>query len=192
MNQLIRPAARRSAAALWAALLCLLTLTPRLAHAGPWVVSGSVMGFSNSTKQGGSGPGGSTVLTQVDLLKQWSWYGLGLFGQFDLQGSNEHDTGFGPKLEIHHGLFYVEGGWILSLNRSFTDRSIAEQTGFGWLAGAGVRFSLHGGGAHEAGLFLQFSYKYRVQTIKQQDGKALSEPITQTDGYPLFGLGARF
>jgi hypothetical protein len=183
-------------AAVLAALLCLLAFTPSAAQAaggaGPWVVSGSVMGFFNSTKQGGSGPGGSTVLTQVDFLKQWSWYGFGVFGQFDLQGSNERDTGFGPKVEIHHGLFYVEGGWILSLNRSFTDRSIAEQTGFGWLAGAGVRFSLHGGGAHEAGLFLQFSYKYRVQTIKQQDGKALSEPITQTDGYPLFGLGMRF
>lgn len=158
------------------------------AKGGPLLISGSLMGFFNSSKQGGDGPEGSTLLTQVDIVKQWDWYGLGVFGQFDKQGSAETDLGYGPKIELHKGPFYIEGGYIFSLTRSFTDRSIEEQTGYGWLVGAGARFSIGKGGKGK-GLFMQFSYKYRIHNVKKQDGTSLSDPIIQRDGYPLFGIG---
>ncbi|MCC7442798.1 MAG: hypothetical protein IT285_14275 [Bdellovibrionales bacterium] len=176
-----------------ALLLAPLALSEQAAAkgGGPILLSGSLMGFFNSSEQGGEGPEGSTLLTQVDLVKQWEWYGLGFFGQLDKQGEAETDIGFGPKVEIHRGAFYLEGGWIMSVSRAYTDRSIEEQTGYGWLLGFGARFPLGKGGKGK-GMFLQFSYKYRIHHIKEQDGDALSEPIIQRDGYPLFGLGLQF
>ncbi len=153
------------------------------------------MAMTNSTKQGGQGPEGSTLLTQSEVNYHFDWTGLGLFFQYDKQGSNETDTAFGPKIELHTGPFYLEGGYALSVKRAYTDRTIEAQTGSGWILGLGTRFMLGGGPGSTGsggGIFLQFSYKYRIQSIREQDGVKLSEPITQKDGYPLFGIGFRF
>lgn len=146
--------------------------------------------LASSTRQGGQGPEGSTILSQLEYNYHGSWWGAGLFAQFDQQGKVEKDTAVGPKLEAHWNIFYVEFGYMVIMNRSFVDRSIAEQTGDGFYAGAGVRFSLGKGSG--GGFFFQGSYKYRTQNVKKQDGIALSDPITQTDGYPLAGIGYRF
>jgi hypothetical protein len=158
----------------------------------------SGMALFNSSEQGGQGPSGSTILTQSDLIYSGRWWSLGGFFGFDKQGSNETDTSLGPKLELHYLGFYVESGWAPYMHRAFTDRSIAQQTGSAWLFGAGVRVPLassrsassRGGGG--GGPFLQFSYKYRIQNLDQQDGVKLSDTITQRDGYPLFGIGYKF
>lgn len=166
------------------------------AHAG---VSGTVgvMAMSNSTKQGGQGTEGSTVLSQTNITWHGSWWGLGLFAQRDNQGKSEIDTAYGPRLELTWNPFYLEYGYAMKLNRSFTDRAIAEQEGTGSMLAIGTRFGLGAakstpgiGGVQ--GLFLQFSYTWRTQTVKTQDGEKLDEAIVQTDGYPLFGIGYGF
>lgn len=154
------------------------------------------MALSNSTKQGGQGAEGSTVLTQTDLSYHGSWWGAGLFFQYDRQGESEIDTASGPRIEFFFHPFYFEYAYGVQMNRSFTDRAIAEQEGTSSTLGIGARFGLSGGGSSGAsplkGFFLQFSYKSRTQMIKEQDGKKLDEPITQSDTYPLFGLGFGF
>jgi hypothetical protein len=146
----------------------------------------SAMFMSNSSQQGGQGPSGSTLLTHSDLVYLGPWWGLGTFFQFDKQGDSETDTALGPKIELLHSVFYLEGGWAPLMNRAYTDRTIAKQTGSAFIAGLGVRIHF------PSRLFLQFSYKYRAQIVKKQDGVELSERIYQRDGYPLFGLGYRF
>src|SRR5690606_12707558 len=100
------------------------------------------MAFTNSVQQGGQGPQGSTVLTQADLVYHWEWFGIGSFFQYDLQGSSETDLTAGPKFEIHTGVFYLEGGWAPFMRKAYTDRSVAQQTGYGWLGGIGARFPM--------------------------------------------------
>lgn len=157
-----------------------------------------MMALTNSTKQGGQGAEGSTLLTQTDFNYHGSWWGAGLFFQYDKQGKNEIDTAYGPRLEATLNPFYIELAYAMAMNRSFTDRAIAEQQGKGYTLGLGARFPLGasaGGASTEGGVsgwFMQFSYKQRIQTVVKQDGKKLDEPITQTDGYPLFGIGVGF
>jgi hypothetical protein len=171
-------------------------LLPALAEAG---VSGAVgvMAMSNSTKQGGQGTEGSTFLSQTNITWHGSWWGLGLFVQRDNQGKSEVDTAYGPRLELTWNPFYLEYGYAMKLNRSFTDRAIAEQEGTASMLAVGTRFGLGSakttpGVGGISGLFLQFSYTFRTQTVKTQDGKKLDEAIVQTDGYPLFGIGYGF
>ncbi len=188
-------------------VLSIVALTGLQARAGDRGVHLAISGMAltNSSEQGGKGPSGSTLLTHHDLVYHGSWWGLGAFSQYDKQGSNQTDFAVGPKMELHWSAFYVEGGWAPYLHRAFTDRSIARQTGNGWVFGGGVRVKLGGGGNASAGysdgssgtpssggFFLQFSYKYRIQNINKQDDTKLSEPIKQKDGYPLFGIGYVF
>lgn len=171
----------------------ILTL-PLPAHAGT-SFSTSAMGFANSTKQGGQGAQGSTILTETKLQYSGSWWGLGAFFQFDMQGEHEKDMAAGPKLELNWNPFFIEAGYAILMQRAYTDRSIAKQTGNGYFLGLGARFALGAapaGPAGSAGFFLEFSYKHRVQNIRKQDSTTLGEPIVQTDDYPLFGLGFRF
>lgn len=178
------------------ALGALLLVLPIPAFAGDpgWHFATSLMALSNSTKQGGQGPSGSTLLTQTELHYHFAWWGLGTFFQFDKQGSAETDTALGPKVELHTGPFYFEYGYAFLMQRAFTDRTVAKQNGSAHVFGIGVRFSLGaaGGRGGGGGLFIQSVYKYRIQTIKEQDGALLSESISQTDGYPLFGIGYKF
>lgn len=149
----------------------------------------------NSTQQGGQGPQGSTVLTQTELVYHGKWWGIGGFYLYDLQGSTQTDMAAGPKLELHAGPFYVEFGYAPFMQRAFTDRTIARQTGYALLGGLGVRFNLGQGGGGSGtykGFFIQSTYKYRMQVIQKQDGADLSQPIQQVDGYPLIGAGYVF
>lgn len=149
-----------------------------------WFMATGAMFLTNSSEQGGSGPSGSTLLTQTELNYRFNkTIGLGTFFQFDKQGASETDILLGPKLDLMFKVLYFEFGYAFLVNRGFTDRTIASQKGSALLFGAGVRVPLG------AKTFLQFSYKYRIQNISEQDGVALSEPIKQTDGYPLFGIG---
>ncbi|HYX36932.1 MAG TPA: hypothetical protein VE954_27815 [Oligoflexus sp.] len=173
-----------------------MLMLPAAAEAGVSATLG-VMALSNSTKQGGQGTEGSTVLSQTNLTWHGSWWGLGLFAQRDTQGKSEVDTAYGPRLELTWNPFFFEYGYAMRLNRSFTDRAIAEQEGTASMLTLGTRFGLGAakvtpGQGGIAGLFLQFTYTMRTQTIKTQDGKTLDEPIVQADGYPLFGIGYGF
>lgn len=159
---------------------------------GRYSLATGIMALTNSTKQGGQGTEGSTILTQTDLSYNGSWWSAGAFFQFDKQGENETDTAAGPRIEAHLHPFYLDVGYALMMNRSFNDRAIAEQTGKSLTLGLGARFSATGGASGTSGLFYQFSYKFRTQTVTEQDGEELDEPITQTDGYPLFGIGFGF
>lgn len=147
----------------------------------------AIMALTNSTQQGGQGTAGSTLLTESTFNYHWGSWGLGAFFQFDKQGDSESDIATGPRLEGTFNPFYVEFGYAAVMNRSYTDRAIKEQTGRAYFFGLGTRFQL-GTGAW----FIQSTYKYRTQTITEQDGEELDEPITQIDGYPLFGVGAKF
>lgn len=155
------------------------------------ILSASVMALTSSTKQGGDGPSGSTVLSQSEYVYGWPYLGLGFFFLYDLQGSAEKDSAYGPKLEAYLDPFYLELGYAYSVKRAYTDRTIAEQTGDGIFYGLGARFKL-GAASPGSGFFFQASYKFRTYNIKKQDGVDLTEPIQQTDGYPLFGLGYQF
>jgi hypothetical protein len=151
-----------------------------------FLVSSSLMFMTNSTKQGGSGPSGSTLLTDTSLGYNTHSFGIGGVFQYDKQGKSEVDTAYGPKLELYYSLFYLEAAWLLGVKRAFNDRSIADQTGKAWLFAFGVRVPV------SESFFLQFAYKYRMEKITKQDGAALDQAITQNDGYPLFGLGLKF
>ncbi len=149
-------------------------------------LSTGVMVLASSTSQGGQGPQGSTVLTHSEYMYNFGWWNFGMFYQYDKQGTVQQDTAFGPKLDVQFGPLFLEVGYMAIMYRSYTDRSVADETGDGYFAGAGVRFRL------SKNWFFQGSYKYRVQNIKEQDGLKLSENIEQIDGYPLAGVGLNF
>lgn len=151
------------------------------------------MALTSSTKQGGNGPSGSTVLSQSEYVYGWPHFGFGMFFLYDMQGSTEKDTAYGPKLEAYWDPFFLEVGYAMAVKRAYTDRTIADQTGDGLLYGLGARFKLGAaGGAGGSGWFFQASYKMRTFNIKKQDGVDLDETIQQNDGYPLLGIGLQF
>lgn len=154
------------------------------------IFSFSAMALSSSTKQGGDGPAGSTVLSQSEYVWAGPRFGFGMFFQYDMQGTTEKDSVYGPKMEIYLQPFFLEVGYALSAKRAYTDRTIAEQTGDGTFFGLGARFNLGVGGT--SGWIFLASYKLRTLNIKEQDGTKLDEPIQQTDGYPLIGIGYSF
>ena len=143
-----------------------------------------MMALTNSTKQGGQGTEGSTILTQLEGTWHFDWYAAGMFVQYDRQGDSETDFSVGPRIEFTLNPFYLGLGYMAIMSRNFTDRAIEKQSGSGHFIELGVRSQLQG-----TPFFLQTSYKYRTQIIEEQDGEELSEPITQVDGYPLFSVG---
>lgn len=153
-----------------------------------------LMALSSSTQQGGTGPSGSTVLMQYEFFHNWSWFGFGAFVLSDKQGASEQDLAYGPKIELYWGSFYLDIGYAISAKRTYTDRSIAEESGNGMYYGVGTRFNLGaaGGGGTGGGWYFFANYKFREYTITKQDGVDLSEKIIQKDAYPIFGLGYRF
>ncbi len=155
-------------------------------------MSTGLMVLASSTVQGGQGPQGSTILTHTEYNYHGGWWSAGLFYQYDRQGTVQQDSAYGPKLEFNWQVFYLEMGYAMSVIRAFTDRAVAQETGDGYFLGLGVRFALGGKSGGQGGWFFQGSYKYRTQNIKKRDGTTLSEPIVQTDGYPLAGVGYRF
>lgn len=167
-------------------LLVLLPSGVALAGEG-FLTSLSVMALTNSTTQGGQGSSGSTVLTETELTYHGSFWGVGAYFQYDRQGKPEVDTAAGPKLELYTDPFYLELGYAFFMQRAFDDRSIANQRGKGHQLGLGLRSALPG-----SSLFFQFSYKYRTQIVATQDDEQMDEPLTQVDGYPLFGVGVHF
>lgn len=180
-----------------AAVLFSSLFLSRLAVAGSpgYHFGAGLMALSSSTQQGGAGPSGSTLLMQYEFFHNWSWFGAGLFVLSDKQGSAEQDLAYGPKIELHWDVFYLDVGYALSAKRTYTDRSIAEETGTGMYYGIGTRFNLGaagGGGGVGGGWYFFANYKFREYTIIKQDGVELSEKIIQKDSYPIFGLGRRF
>ena len=145
----------------------------------------SMMYLASSTEQGGQGADGSTFLTETEVLSKGTWFNYGALLQYDSQGSSQSDTELGYKVELDLSPLYLEVGQSFLVQRSFTDRSIASQEGYGYRFGVGFRTPL----AVLPGFYMQFSYKQRTQVIEEQDGKPLDEKIIQTDTYPVFGLG---
>lgn len=158
----------------------------------PKYIFGTAVMFMNSeTQQGGAGPSGSTLLSQTDLLKSWKNLGYGIVFNYDKHGKNETDSSYGIKFEYRLDKFYFEAAYLIAAKRAYTDRSIAEETGDGMMYGFGARFPI-GKGGKTSGPFFSASYKIKTQTLKKQDGVDISEPIKQSDGYPLFGFGIGF
>lgn len=160
------------------------------ARAGVQGLHASIGGIAmvNSLEQGGSGPSGFTLLTQGEVFWNFPFVGVGAFIGFDKQGSVETDINIGPKIELHYGPFFVESGYGLILSRAFSDRSISGQGGQSFYAGPGFRLIL-GKDADLGGVFVQVAYRFRVFSVRNQDGAALSEPIRQFDGYPIVSVG---
>ena len=173
-------------------LLNLVALSTRAAGSSStkYILGAGLMVLNSETQQGGVGPSGSTVLTQIDFVKIYKMIGYGIVFNYDKHGQNEVDSSYGLKLEFHMDKFYFEGAYLISAKRAYTDRSIAEETGDGLLYGFGARFPIGRGG--DKGPFFHASYKIKIQNLKKQDGISLSEPIKQTDGYPIFGFGYNF
>ncbi|MCC2678623.1 MAG: hypothetical protein K0R29_1199 [Pseudobdellovibrio sp.] len=153
------------------------------------LVSVGLMALNSSVSQGGTGPSGSSVLTRSEFVYGWQHWGLGAIFDYDLHGSNEKDSAYGIKVEGYLSDFFLEIGYLISAKRAYTDRTIAEETGTGTVLGFGARFPL---GRGTSKTFFHASYKMKTQTLTQQDGVSLSEPITQTYGYPVFGFGWEF
>lgn len=187
------------------AILVLILITSQVAHAQSPKKGGgggganvqnlfsvSGMALTSSTVQGGQGPAGSSVLTQSEYVHSRGHFGLGLFFQYDMQGSSEKDSLYGPKFEMDFGIWFFELAYAVSAKRAFTDRNIAEQSGDATILGLGVRFSLAGKSGGARGPFFQAAYKLRTMTIKKQDGVDLDQAIEQKDGYPLVGIGYQF
>lgn len=154
------------------------------------ILSVGIMALNSSTQQGGAGPTGSSILTRSEFVMAYNRFGYGFIFDYDMHGTNEKDSAYGIKLETYMSSFYIELGYLLSAKRAYTDRAIAEETGTGLVFGLGARFSLKGGGGN--GAFFHASYKMKTQTLTKQDGVDLTEPITQQDGYPVFGFGYSF
>lgn len=153
------------------------------------LVSVGLMALNSSVSQGGTGPSGSSVLTRSEFVYGWEHWGLGAIFDYDLHGSNEKDSAYGIKVEGYLSDFFVEVGYLVSAKRAYTDRTIADETGTGTVFGFGARFPL---GRGTSKTFFHASYKMKTQTLTEQDGVSLSEPITQTYGYPVFGFGLSF
>ncbi len=151
------------------------------------ILSVGAMILSSTTTQGGTGPSGSSVLTQSEFVWAWNRVGLGPIFLYDAHGTNEKDSAYGIKAEAYISNFYIELAYLISAKRAYTDRAIAAETGTGLLYGFGARFPISSKGA-----FFHASYKFKTQTLNKQDGVDISEPITQRDGYPLFGFGYSF
>ena len=149
------------------------------------------MGLANSQSQGGKGPSGSSVLTQLEAFWSIPWVAAGAFLQFDKQGGNETDFGLGPKMEVHYGPFFLESGYAFTFSQSYNDRAIQKRSGKAAYFGGGVRM-VFTKFADQGGLFIQVSYKFRTISLTEQDGRTISEPITQHDTYPLISLGYVF
>lgn len=154
------------------------------------ILSTGVMILNSSTTQGGTGPSGSSILTRTEFVWAYNRVGFGPIFDYDLHGSNEKDSAYGVKIETYLGKFFFEIGYLISAKRAYTDRAIAAETGTGFVYGLGARFPLSGNNGN--GPFFHASYKFKTQTLKKQDGVDLTEPITQTDGYPVFGFGVTF
>lgn len=143
--------------------------------------------LSSSTQQDGNGPKGSTLLTHTEFVVQKpSYWGYGLFYQYDQQGSDQKETGLGLKLEAHYKKIYFDVGYMPMVERVYMGRTYEKETGSGYYAGFGFRTDFY------KKYFVHLSYKYRVQTLKKQDDVTLDQEIIQTDSYPLFGLGVSF
>ena len=154
------------------------------------IVSVGVMVLNSSTTQGGAGPSGSSVLTRSEFVWAYNRIGFGAIFDYDLHGSNEKDSAYGIKVEAYLSKFYFEVGYLISAKRAYTDRAVAAETGTGLVYGLGARFPLSG--KEGRGPFFHASYKFKNQTFNKQDGVDISEPIKQTDGYPVFGFGMAF
>ena len=154
------------------------------------IISVGVMILNSSTSQGGAGPSGSSILTRSEFVWAYNHVGFGPIFDYDLHGSNEKDSAYGIKVEAYIAKFYFELGYLISAKRAYTDRAIAAETGTGLVYGLGARFPLSG--KEGRGPFFHASYKFKTQTLNKQDGVEISEPIKQTDGYPVFGFGMAF
>ncbi|OFZ28406.1 MAG: hypothetical protein A2622_04715 [Bdellovibrionales bacterium RIFCSPHIGHO2_01_FULL_40_29] len=154
------------------------------------IISVGVMILNSSTTQGGAGPSGSSVLTRSEFVWAYNRIGFGALFDYDLHGSNEKDSAYGIKIEAYLSKFYFELGYLISAKRAYIDRSIASESGTGFVYGLGARFPLSGNSGK--GPFFHASYKFKTQTLTKQDGADLSESITQSDGYPVFGFGMTF
>lgn len=146
----------------------------------------SLIPLATSTKQAGNGPEGSTIMTQFEFAVHKPFWGYGLIYQYDQHGDFQKDTGLGLKLEATYKAMYIDLGYLLAVERVYDDRTYAKETGDGYYVGIGgrVEFSKR--------YFFNLTYKYRVHTLKKQDDTALSDPIIQTDSYPLLGVGVSF
>lgn len=146
----------------------------------------SLIPLTTSTKQAGNGPEGSTIMTQFEFAVHQPFWGYGLIYQYDQHGDFQKDTGFGLKLEATYKAVYVDVGYLLDVQRVYDDRTYEKETGDGYYFGLGARVELG------KNYFFNLTYKYRVHNIKKQDDTSLSDPIVQTDSYPLLGLGVSF
>lgn len=146
----------------------------------------SFIPLATSTKQGGNGPEGSTLMSQFEFAVHKPFWGYGLIYQYDQHGDFQKDTGFGLKLEATYKAMYLDLGYLLGVERVYNDRTYEKETGDGYYIGLGGRVNFG------KRYFFNLTYKYRVHTLKKQDDTALSDPIIQTDSYPLLGLGVSF
>ncbi|MES2803734.1 MAG: hypothetical protein V4654_14675 [Bdellovibrionota bacterium] len=146
----------------------------------------SLIPLTTSTKQAGNGPEGSTVMTQFEFGVHKPFWGYGLFYQYDQHGDFQKDLGLGLKLEANYKALYMDVGYLVSVQRIYADRTYEKETGDGYYFGLGARVEL------SKRYFFNLTYKYRVHNIKKQDDISLSDPIIQTDSYPLLGLGVSF
>lgn len=154
------------------------------------ILSTGIMLLNSKTTQGGVGPTGSSLLSRTEFVWAYKHVGYGAMFDYDLHGSNEKDSAYGIKLEAYLSKFYVELGYLIAAKRAYTDRAIAEETGTGIVYGFGARFPFSNNSGK--GFFFHASYKFKTQTFTKQDGVDISEPIIQTDGYPLLGFGWAF
>lgn len=155
------------------------------------IFSVGLMILNSSTVQGGAGPSGSSILSRSEFVWAYEHFGFGPIFDYDLHGSNEKDSAYGLKIETYYSNFYLELGYLISAKRAYTDRAIESETGTGYVYGLGARFPL-GKSNKGSGAFFHASYKFKTQTLTKQDGVDLSEPIKQSDGYPVFGFGYSF
>lgn len=146
----------------------------------------SLIPLTTSTKQAGNGPEGSTILSQFEFGVHQPFWGYGIFYQYDQHGDFQKDIGLGLKLEATYKAMYMDVGYILNVQRVYSDRTYEKETGDGYYFGLGGRVELG------KKYFFNLSYKYRVHNIKKQDDVTLSDPIIQTDSYPLLGIGVSF
>lgn len=146
----------------------------------------SIIPLATSTKQAGNGPDGSTVLTQFEFGVHHSYWSYGLIYQYDQHGDFQKDLGLGVKLEANYKAVYFDVAYLADVQRVYQDRTYEKETGDGYYFGLGARIDLG------KKYFFNITYKHRVHTLKKQDATTLSDPIIQSDSYPLLGLGVSF
>lgn len=128
---------------------------------------------------------GSALYARLDAQYNWTDYfsGLGFFYEQDKFGEAQSDTIMGPVLELVAGSFFLKF-MLGSVEQQFQDRSFSKRAGSYQAFEGGIRGNFYGGF-----MFYEVALHRRSLTIKQEDGRDMTDQLNKTETMPMLGGG---